>query len=344
VRERHSDTLGEDLLLVTVPVANDGAVVGALRVSAPLGEVEAGVRQSWLGLVLIGLTVIAAGLVLAWILAGTVARPLERLSVAAGRIGGGDLDARVTPEKPREVETVGRSFNRMADAVAASVASQRDFVANASHQLRTPLTGIKLRLEAIRAEGGPAAEEAEKADAELDRLSALVDDLLELAGASSAAPEGELVDLGGAARDAIERWQEPARAAGHELRLRDGAAAPAWAAEVDVAQILDNLLENAIRYSGSGSEITIDADGRVLTVADTGPGIPRDERPHVFERFYRGAEGRRTSAGTGLGLAIVAELAGRWSAEVAFVDGPGTRIRIVFPAPPADSSPVPNRS
>jgi two-component system, OmpR family, sensor kinase len=344
VRERHSDTLGEDLLLVTVPVANDGAVVGALRVSAPLGEVEAGVRQSWLGLVAIGLAVVAAGLVLAWILAGTVARPLERLSAAAGRIGGGDLDARVTPEKPREVETVGRSFNRMADAVAASAAAQRDFVANASHQLRTPLTGIKLRLEAIRAEGGSAAEEAEKADAELDRLSALVDDLLELAGASAAAPEGELVDLGGAARDAVERWQEPARAAGHELRLRDGAVGPAWAAEADVAQILDNLLENAIRYGGSGGEITIDADGRALTVADTGPGIPQEERAHVFERFYRGAEGRRTSAGTGLGLAIVSELAGRWSAEVAFVDGPGTCIRIAFPAAPADSSPVPNRS
>ncbi len=342
VRERHSDTLGEDLLLVTVPVADEGEVVGALRVSAPLGEVQASVRESWLGLILIGLAVIGAGLVLAWILAGTVARPLERLSAAAEQLGEGDLDARIEPEKPREVETVGRSFNRMADALAANAASQRDFVANASHQLRTPLTGIKLRLEAIQAHGGDAAEQASKADAELDRLSALVDDLLELAGASSVRPEGEVVDLGAAARAAVERWREPAAESDHELRLAGGAPTPVWAAAADVAQILDNLIENAIRYSSPGV-ITVEADGTALVVTDSGPGIPEEERARVFERFYRGTEGRRTS-GTGLGLAIVAELAGRWNAAVELLDGPGTRIRIAFPPAPADSSPPLYRS
>jgi signal transduction histidine kinase len=343
VRQRHSDTLGEDLLLVTVPVADGGAVVGALRVSAPLGQVEDDVRSSWLGLVLIGFAVVGAGLVLAWILAGTLARPLERLGAAAGRLGEGDLDARVTPEKPREVETVGRTFNRMADALAASLASQRDFVANASHQLRTPLTGMKLRLEAIRAQGGPAAEEAEKAEAELDRLSALVDDLLGLAGASSLPPEAGRVDLAQIARDAVERWAEPARAEHHELRLDVRAPEPAWAAATDVAQILDNLLENAIRYSTPGGEITVEASGRSLVVSDAGPGIPDDERASVFERFYRGAQGRRSASGTGLGLAIVAELARRGGAEIELLDAPGTRIRLVFPMGPADSSPGPNR-
>ncbi len=275
VRDRHSNTLGEDLLLVTVPVANNGAVVGALRVSAPLGEVESSVRSSWIGLVLIGLAVIGAGLVLAWILAGTVARPLERLGAAAEQLGEGDLDARVVPEQPREIETVGRTFNRMADALAASMASQRDFVANASHQLRTPLTGIKLRLEAIRAEGGAAAQEAAKADAELDRLSALVDDLLALAGASSLSPEAEPVDLGAAARAAVERWREPARSAEHELRLRDDAPERVRSAAVDVGQILDNLIENAIRYSPPGAEITVESTGRELVVVGHGPGDPR---------------------------------------------------------------------
>ena len=185
VRERRSDTLDEDLLLVTVPITDRGRVVGALRVSAPLGEVDAAVRSSWLALLLIGLSVVAAGLILAWLLAGSMAQPVEKLGAAAGRLGRGNLDARVEPEGPREIESVGRSFNRMADALAANLAAQRDFVANASHQLRTPLTGIKLRLEAIRGEGGTAADEAAKAEVELDRLSALVDDLLALARASS---------------------------------------------------------------------------------------------------------------------------------------------------------------
>jgi two-component system, OmpR family, sensor kinase len=348
VRERRSDTLDEDLLLVTVPITGGGGqVVGALRVSAPLGEVDAAVRSSWLALLLIGLSVIAAGLILAWLLAGSMAQPVEKLGAAAGRLGRGDLDARVEPEGPREIETVGRSFNRMADALAANLAAQRDFVANASHQLRTPLTGIKLRLEAIRGEGGPAADEAAKAEAELDRLSALVDDLLALARASSEETTGETVDLAEAAASAARRWEEPAASAGHELVLGDRTSGHVWAARADVAHILDNLIENAIRYTPPGTTVTI-ATGRSgrtseLLVSDTGPGIPLMDRDRIFERFYRGTDGRSAGPGTGLGLAIVAELAERWDGRVELLDGPGTRVRARFPAAAADSSPAPNR-
>ena len=219
VRQRHSDTLGEELLLVTVPVTDRGEVIGAVRVSAPMGEVDESVRSSWLALGLIGLAVVAAGLVLAWILAGTIARPVEKLRAAAGRLGRGDLDARVEPEGPREIDELGRSFNRMAGELSSNLAAQRDFVANASHQLRTPLTGIKLRLEAIQAEGGAAAEQAAKAEAELDRLSGLVDDLLALARAAADQAPGESVDLGEAVRAAGRRWAQPAAEAGHELAV-----------------------------------------------------------------------------------------------------------------------------
>ncbi|HSK14965.1 MAG TPA: ATP-binding protein [Gaiellaceae bacterium] len=348
VRERRSETLGEDLLLVTVPIVDAGQAIGALRVSAPLGSVEASVRSSWVALALIGLVLVASGLVVAWILAGSVARPLERLRAAAARLGRGDLDARVEPEGPRELDDLGRTFNRMAGALSASAGAQRDFVANASHQLRTPLTGLKLRLEAIRAGGGPAAEQATKAEAELDRLSALVDDLLALARASSPEETGETVDLGEVARAAGRRWEEPASTAGRELVVRDGAAAGAFAAPADLGHILDNLIENAIRYAPPGTRILVESsleDGRPsLVVADDGPGIPADERERVFERFYRGAEGRRAGPGTGLGLAIAAELAERWQGRLELLDGPGTRVRASFPSPPAESSPPPYHS
>ena len=348
VRERHSDTLDEDLLLVTVPVTDRGEVIGALRVSAPLGEVDASVRSSWLALALIGIAVVGAGLVLAWILAGSLARPVEKLRAAAGRLGRGDLDARVEPEGPQEIDELGRSFNRMAGELSANLAAQRDFVANASHQLRTPLTGIKLRLEAIRAEGGDAAEQAQKAEAELDRLTALVDDLLGLARAAADRTPGESVDLGEAVRAAGKRWAAPAGEAGHELVVADGPGESVWAATADVAHILDNLLENAIRYSPRGARIQVEVDmddGRPgLLVSDTGPGIAPTERAHVFERFYRGAAGRTAGPGTGLGLAIVAELAERWDGRVELLDGPGARVRASFPAVPADSSPPANRS
>ena len=348
VRERHSDTLGEDLLLVTVPVTDRGEVIGALRVSAAMGEVESSVRSSWLALALIGLAVVGAGLVLAWILAGSIARPVEKLRGAAARLGRGDLEARVEPEGPQEIDELGRSFNRMAGELGANLAAQRDFVANASHQLRTPLTGIKLRLEAIRAEGGTAAEQAAKAEGELDRLSALVDDLLALARASADRTPGESVDLGEAVRAAGRRWAAPAAEAGHELAVAGEGGARIWAAPDDVAHMLDNLLENAIRYSPGGSRIDVGLDlngGRPgFVVADTGPGIPAAEREHVFDRFYRGAEGRSTGPGTGLGLAIVAELAERWQGTVELLDGPGTRVRASFPAPATDSSPAPYQS
>jgi signal transduction histidine kinase len=348
VRRRGSDTLGEDLLLVTVPVTDRGEVIGALRVSAPMGEVESSVRSSWLALALIGLAVVAAGLVLAWILAGSIARPVEKLRAAAGRLGRGDLDARVEPEGPREIDELGRSFNRMAGEVSSNLAAQRDFVANASHQLRTPLTGIKLRLEAIRGEGGAGAEEAAKAEVDLDRLSTLVDDLLALARASSDQARPERVDLREALRAAARRWAEPAAAAGHVLSVVEAEAGEAWAAPSDIAHVLDNLIENAVRYSPPGARISVEPvrdGGRPgFVVSDTGPGIPPAERARVFERFYRGTGGRATGPGTGLGLAIVAELAERWGGAVELLDGPGTRVRARFQAPSTDSSPGANRS
>jgi two-component system, OmpR family, sensor kinase len=339
-RQRRSDSLGEDLVLVTVPVVDKGKVVGAVRVSAPMGDVRSDVRSSWLRLFAIGLAVVSAGLVLAWVLAGQLARPLERLGRAATRLGRGELDTRVEPEGPREIVAVGQSFNQMARALGANLEAQREFIANASHQLRTPLTGIKLRLEAIQAEGGEAGEQAAKAEAEVDRLSSLVDDLLALARASASEASGDAVDVSDVARAAVKRWAGPVGTSGHEIAVV-AADPPAvvWTEPADVAQILDNLIENAIRYAPAGSQIMVEAlshDGRViLAVEDNGPGIAPADRPRIFDRFYRGSNGRQAGPGTGLGLPIVLELAERWQGRVSLGEGAGMRVEIDFPQPPA---------
>jgi signal transduction histidine kinase len=180
IRRRFSESVGGELLLVTVPVVDRGTVVGAVRVSESLAEVNARVHRTWLGLAAIGITVIAAGLGLAWLLATSVTKPVRSLERTAVDLGKGDLQARADVAGPEEIKTLAGSFNRMAERLSASLKSQRDFTANASHQLRTPLTGLKLRLESIEHEGGRVAEEARKAEAEADRLSRLVDDLLAL--------------------------------------------------------------------------------------------------------------------------------------------------------------------
>ena len=335
-RTRSSDTLGEDLLLVTVPVVDQERVAGAVRISARTEDIQSGVRESWLRLAVLGAVVILGGVVVAWLLARPLGRQLRRLSEVSSRLGQGELDARAPEEGPTELQQLARSFNRMAGDLTGSIEAQREFVANASHQLRTPLTGMRLRLEAIKAEDGPAGLQAEKAEVELDRLTALVDDLLALARASSVDSPAGSVDLAALAEEAVSRWRESATASGKRLELFAHAPSAVWANREDLAHVLDNLIDNALRYAPPETEVRVETEvhhGSVrLAVSDTGPGIPVDERARVFDRFYRGATGRRAGPGTGLGLAIVAELVRRWGGEVELVDGPGTRIEAVFPA------------
>ena len=218
-RTRYSDTLGEDLLLVTVPVVDRGRVVGAVRLSAGTQAVETAVRASWVRLALLGGVVIVAGVLVAWLLELPLGRQIRRLAEASTRLGQGDLASRAPEEGPEELRVLARSFNQMAADLEHSIEAQREFVANASHQLRTPLTGLRLRLEAISSEGGPSAEQAVKAEAELDRLTALVDDLLALAQATASDSTAGAVDLAAVADEAVNRWRDAATAAGKRLEL-----------------------------------------------------------------------------------------------------------------------------
>ena len=329
---RRSDTLNTDLVATAVPVYDEGGViVGAVRITQGTGQIGESVRRTTLGLVAIGLAGLLAGLLLAFGLAGSLSRPLTRLASAAKRLGGGDLSARAENiGGATEIDELGRSFDEMADRLERTVRAQREFVANASHQLRTPLTGMKLRLEgaiATAADEG-TRHQLEAAEREVDRLSEIVNRLLEM---SREIEEGEptRVDLLDVVGRALTRWDERAKRVATTL-VSSGEGGTAQGNPSDLDQILDNLLDNAISYAPG--QITIESgrdDGLVyVAVQDHGPGIPQEELTRVTERFYRG---RGTPAGgSGLGLAIARDLAEKWGGTIAVTSaaGEGTRVEV----------------
>jgi two-component system, OmpR family, sensor kinase len=332
-RTGYSSTLGQDILATAVPVLRGGAPVGAVRVSLPMAEVSANVRRTLIGLIAVGGAVLVAGLLIAFFLAGSLSRPLRRVARTAERLGSGDLSARTGDVRAaREIEEVAREFDEMASRLEATVRAQGEFAGNASHQLRTPLTGLRLRLEAA-AEDAPRTlrAELEAAIQEVDRLTAIVERLLLLARRREGAG-GEAVPLRPAAERAVARWQARAEAAGATLDAR-GDGGEAFADPGDVDQILDNLIDNGISYAPGPIVVESGrADGRAfVAVEDRGPGIPEPERERVIERFYRGRG--TASGGSGLGLSIVRELAERWNGAVEIRPGlvGGTRVEVRLP-------------
>jgi signal transduction histidine kinase len=336
--ERHSQTLGQDLLYTAVPVTNNGKVVGAVRVTQSLGAVHSKIRRGVLALVAIGAFALVVGLALAWFLADSLSRPLRNLAATARRVEAGDLDARAEVAGPKEQQEVSNAFNDMAERLGLVLAAQREFVANASHQLRTPLTGLRLRLESARMKadrGADAVPELEAAEREVERLARLLTSLLTLAREGDKPGASRPVSLARAAERACERWTAAAEQEGRELELVGSGDATISASEEDLAILLDNLIENALRYSPSHVAVDWGRDGKEawLAVLDEGPGLAPGEETALFERFARGSAGSNRS-GTGLGLAIVQTLARRWRGSASLSNRPkgGTRAEVRFPA------------
>jgi signal transduction histidine kinase len=348
--ERHSDELNEDLLYTAVPVTSpSGETVGAVRVTQSVDAVNERVRNSVLALIGIGALALLLGLVLALILAETISRPLRRLAGTARSVEGGDLGARAEVEGPTEQQEVAHAFNDMTERLGLVLGAQREFVANASHQLRTPLTGLRLRLEsaAMKADSPELEDELNAAEREVERLARLLSALLTLAREGQAPAPGSAVYLDEAAAGAHARWSDRAEQVSGSLVLDGDERIAACASDDDVAIILDNLIENALHYAPAAT-VRVHwgrtGDEVWLAVEDEGPGIAPGEEQALFDRFARGSAGK-SSPGTGLGLAIVQMLARRWRGRASIRNRPegGARAEVWFPEAEPQDSEAPTR-
>jgi signal transduction histidine kinase len=307
----------DDELAFAVPVSDGGVLVGAVRAATPRTELYLRTGATWL--LMVGLA--AAALALTWLvarrMAARLAHPLEQLAIAARRLGEGDFTVRAPPAGVAEIDSVGSALDTTAGRIGDMLDRERAFSANASHQLRTPLAGLRLQLEA--ALDAPGADlQAAVADgiATADRLERTIDDLLTLARGTGARAE-LTADLDRLLAEVGEGWRGLLAAQGRELRVTVDDAPPPRAAEAAVRQILAVLLDNALIH-GRGTVTVIARDaGEVLAidVSDEGPGIP--EGTDLFRR-------RAAGSGNGIGLALARSLA----------EADGGRLWLSRPAPP----------
>ncbi len=307
-------------------------------VAEPAGDIDDAVRVARTTLI-VGFAVLLALLAaVAWRLVGATLRPVESLRAGAEKITGtGSTDTLPLPDSADEIRRLAETLNDMLRRLESSRRRQRAFVADAAHELRSPLTSLRTQLEV----GAATGDDPDTADllAEVERMTALVDDLLLLAKLDDAAPPPrELLDVGDLAEQAVKRY-----AGQHVPVTAQVSSAPLVLANPGAVQrVLANLLDNAVRHAASAVVVAVctGADGGVLiSVTDDGPGIPVQDRDRVFERFSRLHDARdRGTGGSGLGLAIVRELVSQQGGSILLADAvegadpPGLRAEVRFPS------------
>jgi signal transduction histidine kinase len=307
----------------------------------PRGEGAPVVRAVDQRLLIAALLSAAVAVVLALAVSRRILAPVEAVTEAARRMAAGDREHRVAVTGRDEVGELAAAFNAMADAVGRSEAARRGLVADVAHELRTPLTNLRCHLEAVQ-DGlqSPDAATLASLHEETVLLARLVDDLQEL----SLAEAGQLalhpveLDVAAVVEAAVEAMRPAAEAKGVALRA-DVPPCRAHADETRTAQVLRNLLSNAITHTAAGGSVTVSAaastDVVAVEVADTGDGIPAEHLPHVFDRFHRVDPSRaRATGGAGLGLAIVRQLveAQGGTVSVRSEPGRGAAFRFTLPA------------
>jgi signal transduction histidine kinase len=343
--ERFSRTLDTDLVYVAVPVRSGADLVGAVRITYPASVIDDRADETLRGLFLVVLISLAGAGVAAVLLASTITGPIRRLRRTTEQVAEGALDARADEhDGPAEVRQLASAFNAMTARVEDLLGQQRAFAGDASHQLRTPLTAMRLQLERVTTLLDEDPERAhrslEEASAEVERMQRLVDGLLVLARFDDREVATEVIDVGGVVAERIEIWSSLALERDVRVEATRGATTPGTTARSvphGFEQALDNLLDNAISIVPVGTRIEVAVDrepsGRWIDVhvRDEGPGMSEDQLSHATDRFWRAPDAPHT--GSGLGLAIVDHLlrAGGGSLHLANRPTGGLDARIRLP-------------
>jgi two-component system, OmpR family, sensor kinase len=316
---------------------NRGPVVGAVRIVYSTDGMTDRLWQIWGFRAGLAVTVLGVAAVIGAAAARRITRPLRQLNDMASKFSDGDLTARSPVTGPPETQTLARTLNQGAERLDTLVAAQRIFVADASHQLRTPLTALRLSLDNI-ADGVDdefVREDVEQATAEVVRMSRLVNGLLVLARAEAKVSAAEPLPLWDIVEERLAVWRPAADERGVTIALGGSADGRllVLASPGHLDQVLDNVLSNALEVSPDGGTITVRVEPRgdevFLSVLDEGPGMSDNDKSRAFDRFWRG-KGLTGRSGSGLGLAVVKQLVTDDGGAVALGDAPGGGLRVTI--------------
>jgi two-component system sensor histidine kinase MprB len=326
--DEHVD--GVHVRVLTIPLKPGFAV----QIARPLTETDHALASLRVLLAIITAAGVLLALALGRMVSRTALAPVRRFTHSTELAADKPLDHRLTVDGDDEIGRLARSFNATLQALESSVASQRQLVADASHELRTPLSSLRTNVQVLARAHELPPDERERLlrdlELELDELTALVGDVVELA--RGAQPDGidQSIRLDELTAACVEKAQRRAPYARFETRLEP------LVVRGDPGRLgraIDNLLDNAVKWNAPDEPIEVVVDGSTLSVRDHGSGIPTEDLPKVFDRFYRAAGARRLP-GSGLGLAIVRQVAEAHGATAAAVNeaGGGARFTLSFPA------------
>jgi len=312
---RFSTTLNYEMLYVAVPMVKGEKVYGAVRITFPASVVDGIVnsRLRTLGLVA-GMTLLFA-VIIALLLATSITRRLDKLRNVTEEFTAGNHEVRADSDTgAAEIRSLSYSFNKMADQLTSLLAAQRTFAGDASHQLRTPLTALQLRLERagelIESDPAAATERLDAALVETERLQNIVEGLLVLSRTENQATIASVaIELNPIVQERVTTWQALAGESNVTLKVSNFASIQILAIPGVLEQVIDNYLDNALHFSPAGSTIIVSltqAQGyTTIHVIDEGPGLAEEDLERAFNRFWRA---QSDAFGTGLGLAIVERL------------------------------------
>ncbi len=331
----------------TSPITVNGLYTGCLLFSSSIQDVENSVRNVLNQIILIFVAVTVAICAVSLIMSGLLTKPIVELTAAIRSIGRQGYGVKVDVKGNSEMAELGAAFNRMSEQIETHDRVRDEFIANASHELKTPLATMKLLSESILYDENASPEVMRDffsdVNHEMSRLSRIVTDLLSLVqdDATDAEPTMTTVEFSAMVMRVVKRLSPLADAKGITLTV-DTAPVNIRADELRMEQAVVNLVENAIKYTDRGSVsviLCVEENSAVLSVSDTGIGIPKEALEHVFERFYRVDKARsRGTGGTGLGLAIVEKtiLLHGGSIDVESKPGEGTTFIVRLPIDAAD--------